>query len=225
MPGRLITFEGLDGTGKSTQAALLAEYCLGRGWDAVVYREPGETALGEELRRLLKSGAAHSPAAELFLFAAARSELLSELARPALNAGMVVILDRFTESTLAYQGALQVFPEEVLAGVASLAADGLVPDLTVLLDIDPAAALERRESANRMSPAGMAEHAAPGAGAAGEGLDAIEQRNLEYFTRVRDRYIALQAREPQRIVRIDARLGILEVASEIRAAMEAKWPI
>ncbi len=216
MPGRLITLEGLDGVGKSTQAAMLQAYCEQRGWATQVFREPGGTPLGEELRRLLKSGAAASPGAELLLFAAARAELLHELVRPALASGNCVILDRYTDSTLAYQGALQVFPEAGLEAVTSLATGGLQPDLTLLLDIDAEIALQRRSSAGTQAEAGP--------GHAG-GLDAIEQRNLEYFERVRTRYLKLQQSEAQRIILIDARLDISQVAEAIKAAVEKKWPI
>ncbi|MCC7479250.1 dTMP kinase [bacterium] len=213
MTGRLITLEGLDGVGKSTQAALLRDYCEGRGWQPLLLREPGGTALGEELRRLLKSGQAHSHSAELLLFGAARAELLHELVRPALADGRCVILDRFSDSTLAYQGALNYFDEQALVAVARLAAGGLVPDLTLLLDLEESAALQRRSAANSA------------AAGSPEGLDAIEQRNLIYFQRVRQRYLALWQQEPQRIVKIDAGQDIDAMAQQIRAALEAKWPI
>jgi dTMP kinase len=221
--GRLISLEGLDGVGKTTQALLLRDYCLSRGWETEIYREPGGTSLGEELRRLLKSGLAASPGAELFLFGAARSELLYERVEPALAAGRTVILDRFTDSLLAYQGALGVFPEEQLQMVARLAARGLSPDLTIWLDLPADQALKRRSAANLALA--LSDVGSPGEVGENTGLDAFEQRDLAYFTAVRERYKSFAAAEPQRIHRIDAAQGVDATAAAVRASINKLWPI
>jgi dTMP kinase len=199
MQGRLITLEGIDGVGKTTHLSLLQDFLRGHGLSVRSFRDPGSTALGEQLRLLIKGGVMESPLAELLLFAAARAELVTTRVRPALAAGGIVLLDRFTDSTLAYQGALMRIPEPALAAVCAAAADGLSPDLTLWLDLDPSLALRRRYP---LAQALFGD--APGAAGQVGGGDAIEQRDTRYYTRVRERYLALSELEPERIVRIDA---------------------
>lgn len=209
--GRLITLEGIDGVGKTTHVQRLVVDLIGRGLAVSTYREPGATPLGEELRQLLKRGIAQSAAAELLLFATARAELVAVHVKPDLATGNWVILDRFSESTLAYQGALGQIPEEVLTTVCRAAADGLVPDLTLWLDLEPEQAATRRYPLEQELN-----------GQAAVVDDAIEQRSLEYFRRVRERYEALQQAAPERILRIDAGGSVEETAELVRQAVEAK---
>lgn len=208
---RLITLEGIDGVGKTTHVAQLVTYLADKGLAVSTYREPGATPLGEELRLLLKRGVAQSAAAEMLLFATARAELVASRVKPDLASGTWVVLDRFTESTLAYQGALKQIPEDVLRAVCTAAAGGLVPDLTLWLDLEPETAVSRRYPLEQALD-GLEAHS----------TDAIEQRSLEYFTRVRDRYSAFMRDDPERILRIDAGGSIENTAALIRAAIDEK---
>lgn len=224
MTGRLITLEGIDGVGKTTHVGLLQDYLRGIGLQVRTYRDPGSTALGEHLRQIIKSGVMESALAELLLFAASRAELVATRLRPALAAGEIVLLDRFTDSTLAYQGALQRIPEPALEAVCAAAADGLEPDLTLWLDLDPAEALERRYPLAQALSGGSN----PGATAELGGGDAIEQRDAPYFARVSERYAALQRRYPRRILRVDAVGTKDETATLIRDLVRGKlkeWKI
>jgi len=198
MRGRLITLEGIDGAGKTTQAKRIGPYLEAQGLRVQSWREPGGTALGEGLRSLLKSGLAQSAASELLLFAAARAELVHELVAPALERGEWVLLDRFSDSSFAYQGALNRLPEDLLAAVCTVAAGGLVPDLTLWLDLDPQRARGRL---------------------AGEKLDAIELRDGGYHERVRAAYEALWRAQPERIKRIEAAQPKEAVWAQIEAAL------
>jgi len=214
MQARLITLEGIDGVGKTTHVELLVAYLESHGLTVRTYREPGATPLGEELRQLLKRGLARSAAAELLLFATARTELVEMYVRPDLARGTWVVLDRFTESTLAYQGALGQIPEEVLRTVCQAAAGGLTPDLTLWLELAPA------EAFNRRFPLAQALNGA--AANPDSGPDAIEQRSLDYFTRVHNRYLQFLRESPERIVRIDAAGSIEATQALIRRAVDEK---
>ncbi len=211
--GRLLSVEGIDGVGKTTHAGLLLLQLRALGIPVTSFREPGATPLGEQLRIILKHTSERTPLAELLLFAAARAELVLELLQPALAQGTWVVLDRFTDSTLAYQGALGGIAEDTLETVCRIASAGLEPDLTFWLDLDPDAALSRNYplagALNNMS-------------SAAEAYDAIEQRDAGYFGRVRERYQHLQASQPQRIVRIDAGGTVEATAALIAGGMERK---
>jgi dTMP kinase len=210
MPLRLLSFEGLDGVGKTTHAQLLVSRLHSLQVDVSTYREPGGTPLGERLRELLQAGLTHSALAELLLFNTARAELVETRIKPDLDAGKLVVLDRFTDSTMAYQGALGV-PPSMLEQACALGGGGLVPALTLWLDLDPHAALTRRYPLG-----GMGEEAA-------QQLDAIEQRDLDYFTRVRAGYAALAAAAPQRILRLDASLPCGEVEALVQETVSARF--
>jgi dTMP kinase len=205
MRGKLITLEGIDGAGKTTHARLLAEWLQQRGEPVLCLREPGGTELGEALRALLKQGTAKSAHAELLLFAAARAELVELRLRPELAAGRTVLLDRFTDSTLTYQGALGLIDEESLQAVCRVASGGLVPDMTIWLDISPSTAFGRFCSEPQLAEAGR---------------DTIEKRGLEYFNVVRARYQQIAEAEPERVWRIDADDEIDVVQQQLRAAVE-----
>jgi dTMP kinase len=141
--GLLITFEGGEGVGKSTQTERLFHKLEDLGVDVIMAREPGSSDLGNNVRRWIKRSSSTSPLAETLLFEAARTQLLHELVRPALAGGKTVILDRFTDSTIAYQGYARGGDLETIAKLNDIATDDLVPDLTVLLDADPEIALAR----------------------------------------------------------------------------------
>ncbi len=152
MSGLFVTLEGIDRSGKTTQAKLLVEAL---GDDAVAVREPGGTAAGERVRELLKDPAIElSGEAEALLFAAARAELVRDVIRPALDAGRVVVSDRFLDSSLAYQGAARGLGVEEVAAVNALATGGLRPDLTILLDLDAEAAFARAGEEDRFEAEG-----------------------------------------------------------------------
>jgi dTMP kinase len=216
MQARLITFEGTDGVGKTTHVSRTVNFLAGQGLEVATYREPGATALGEELRGILKRGVATAAIAELMLFAAARAELVHTRVIPDLARGLLVVLDRFTDSTLAYQGALGQIDEAELQACCQAAAQGLVPDLTLWLDLEPADAFQR----------GYPLAQALGADApADTELDAIERRSIGYFSRVRERYRALADAERDRIVRIDASDSIDETAKLVRATLIARLKV
>ncbi len=191
-----MTFEGIDRSGKTTQAARLVEAL---GDEAIGVREPGGTAVGERVRDLLKDPeVAVSPEAEALLFAAARAELVRGVIRPALEEGRVVVSDRYLDSSLAYQGAARGLGVEEVGRVNSFATGGLEPDLTLLLDLDPAGALER-----------------------GGEEDRFEQEGQELQDKVAAAYEGLAAAAPARWRRIEADRDPDEVHQDVLAAVEA----
>jgi dTMP kinase len=200
--GVLITFEGGEGAGKSTQIGRLAERLageLGLAADRVVrVREPGGTVLGEGIREILKRPESRiGGPAEALLFAACRSQLVEDVIRPSLAAGKVVLCDRFADSTVAYQGGGRELPSSLVESVNRLACREVRPDLTVLLDLDPAA--------------GLARASARDSGKA----DRLEALDLAFHRRVRDAYLAMARAEPARFLVLDATRPPAEVAEAI----------
>lgn len=202
---RLITIEGVEGAGKSTQVALLADWLRTRGQAVVATAEPDGTPLGVEVRRVLGAVSPLEPLTEALLFAAARVEHVRHVIRPALARGAVVLCDRYTDSTVAYQGAGRGVPLDLIATWNRAATGGLVPLLTLVLDLDVGEGLRRAR--------------ARGAGA---DPDPFERRELEFHERVRKAYWALQAREPDRVQLIDAGRPPAAVAAEVRARVAAR---
>ena len=189
--GKFITFEGGEGCGKSTQVRRLKAALEAEGLQVLLTREPGGTSLSEEIRRLIKDQATDAPCdrAELLLFLAARAQLVRNVIAPALAAGTWVVSDRFSDSTLAYQGYGRGLDLTTIARTNDFACAGLKPDLTLLLDVDPAVAaarLRRREAATVTGP------------------DRIEQAGAAFHERLRQGFHELAAAEPERIVTLDA---------------------
>ena len=193
MPGLFVTFEGIDRSGKSTQASMLAE-ALGEA--AVAVREPGGTELGERLRELLKGATPLTPRAEALLFAAARAQLVAEVIRPALDAGRVVVSDRYLDSSLAYQGAARGLGVDDVARVNEWATESLVPHLTFLLALDPAVAAAREGQDDRFEAGELQEQAARA-------------------------YEELAAADPSRWRRVDGSRPADELHGEVLALVEA----
>ncbi len=189
-----VSFEGLDGCGKTTQARLLSRALEETGVEVVLTREPGGTPLGERIRDLVLHGDHVAPWAEAALYAAARAQHVEELIRPALARGATVVCDRYVDSSVAYQGAGRQLGVEEVLGLNLTAVGGLMPDLTFLVEIDIDTALAR-------------------VGAEG---DRIERAGAEFWPRVEQAYRALAARFPERYVVVDGRRSIAEVAAEIR---------
>jgi dTMP kinase len=204
LPGLFVTFEGGEGTGKSTQIARLADRLRACGIEPVITREPGGTPLAEGIRELLlDAGRAPGPFAEAFLMEAARADLVAHVIRPALAAGRVVLCDRYDDSTLAYQGAGRGLDPAMLRAWNRAATGGLTPDLTLLFDLDPAAGLERR------------------AGAAGE-PNRLDREPREFHLRVRAGYLWLARSEPGRFVTLDASLAPEALEATVWEAVEAR---
>ncbi|MFN2431936.1 MAG: dTMP kinase [Gemmatimonadota bacterium] len=188
--GRLVTFEGGEGSGKSTQVALLASWLGSRGVRVVTARDPGRTGVGEAIRHVLLDPASGPMAAEteLLLYLAARAQLVRELVEPALAAGAVVLLDRFDDSSFAYQGGGRGIPEGLLAPANELATGGLRADLTVLIDLASDEGRRRR-----------------GSDASRGAEDRIEREEAGFHERVRDAYRRRAAAEPARFLVVDGR--------------------
>jgi dTMP kinase len=198
VPGLFISFEGIDGVGKSTQADALEEFVRAQGFDVVRSLEPGGTELGQEIRHLLlhRKGDV-APRAEALLYAADRAHHVATKIRPALEAGKVVIVDRYLDSSVAYQGAGRDLETKEIRDLSLWATNGLLPKLTVLLDLDPEAARNRREQT-------------------GTEPDRLEREKIEFFAAVRAGYLELAEAEPNRFLVVDATATREEIQQQIR---------
>jgi dTMP kinase len=197
--GRLITVEGVEGAGKSTQVESLRAWLVAHGVSVVQTAEPDGTSLGAGLRRLLGEVDRVAPLTEALLFAASRAEHVQRVIRPGLAAGHVVLCDRYVDSTVAYQGHGRGLSLETVAQLNRLATGGLLPDLTLVLDLDVAEGLRR-------------VRARQGALAA---CDPFERLAIEFHERVRKGYWAIRDREPDRVVVVDADRPVPVVAAEL----------
>lgn len=196
---RFIVLEGIDGSGKTTHAKLLKKFLRTLGFSVVSVKDPGTTPLGEKIRRILKSNVKISPTSELFLFLASRRQLVEDVIRPALRQGKIVISDRFTHSTLAYQGRGKMLFPETLPMFCFIASGGTEPELTIVLDVDPEIGL-RRVKDRYFSD--------------GENKDRFELENLEFHKRLRDYYVEISKSEPN-VVLVDASKDLLDTFKDI----------
>jgi dTMP kinase len=192
VPGTFITFEGIDGSGKSTQLRLLGNFLRANGCDPLLTREPGGTAVGVRLRAaLLDATGEVDPLTELLVFAADRAQHVRRVLRPALAGGKVVISDRYADATVAYQGAGRGFSDELISQIVQLATEGLKPDLTLLFDLGIDESINRtaRRSSGRSSSRGT--------------RDRLDIEHADFHTRVRDAYLQIALAEPERVKLID----------------------
>jgi dTMP kinase len=212
--GFFITFEGGEGAGKSTQIDRLAKKLRAKKYDVLLTREPGGSPGAEAVRHVLLSGAAESfgPEMEALLFAAARSDHVEQVIRPAVGRGAIVLCDRFLDSSRVYQGVTGGLDTAFMASVERVAINGMMPDMTLILDIDPAEGL-KRATARR---------------GAGDGPDRFEKETLAIHRRRREAFLAIAEAEPERCVVVDASRDADEVEDGITAAvfaaLEAKMP-
>ncbi len=197
-----ISFEGPEGSGKSTQISFLHQHLSRRGVNVIQVREPGGTPVGNQIRAvLLDRKSEMEPSVELLLYSASRAQLVARVIRPHLAAGGVVLCDRYADSTMAYQGYGRGLDLEMLKEITRFATGGLKPDLTLYLDIEPAHGLARRAGST-------------------EGLNRIDAETLDFHRRVRDGYLALMAAEPERWISIDADQPMAAVQGTIIATVE-----
>ena len=200
--GVWITLEGGDGVGKTTQARMLEAWLGERGRTVVRTREPGGTEVGELVRDIvLHHRGEIAPRAEALLYAADRAHHVATLVRPALARGEVVLQDRYLDSSVAYQGAGRVLDADEVRRLSLWATEGALPDLTILLDLDPAVARRRMDASDRP-------------------FDRLEAEAAEFHTRVREAFLALAGDEPDRFFVVDAALPVDEIAARIRARVE-----
>ncbi len=198
MSGLFITLEGGDGSGKSTQSELLATWLEERGSTVMRTREPGGTDLGVELRNIVLHRRGHiAPRAEALLYAADRAHHIATKVRPALERGEIVLQDRYLDSSVAYQGAGRVLDPDEVRGLSLWAAEGLLPDLTVLLDLDETIGRDRLKARTQ--------------------YDRLEDEEQDFHARVRAAYLELAAAEPLRFLVVPATDGIESIAAAIRA--------
>jgi dTMP kinase len=204
-----ITFEGPDGSGKTTQAQLLYEYLQERGYPVFLTREPGGTGIGDQIREVLHSleNTEMLPQTEILLYSASRAQLVGQIIRPHLARGEIVLCDRYADSTLAYQGYGHGLDLQVLQVITAFATGGLKPDLTIYLDIDVEEGLKRKLAAYQ---AGEAE------------WNRMDQQELAFHRRVRQGYLQMVAAEPERWVVIEAAQPADAAQRAIRAEVEAK---
>ena len=201
--GHFISFEGIDGAGKSTHIQAVADWFRARGADVQLSREPGGTPLAETLRDIVLKEAMGS-LTELLLMFAGRRDHVETVIKPALAAGKTLLCDRFTDASFAYQGGGRGLPLSVLEPLADWVQEGTEPELTLWFDLPAEQAAARRASARE--------------------ADRIEQQDLDFFERVRAGYAARAAKAPQRIVRIDASGSVEQVGAQVLAVLAARYP-
>lgn len=205
MKGIFITFEGIDGCGKSTQCELLKNYLEDNNKDYIFVREPGGTVIGERIREILldKKNTQMDPRTELLLFEAARAQITEEVIKPALKEGKIVLCDRFFDSSSAYQGMARNMGMDFVAGLNMAATGGLKPDVTFFFDITVEEALARR-------------------GKRGEASDRIELAGIKFQEDVRKGYLELAKASDGRIVTVDAARSVEEIFEDIKETLKGK---
>lgn len=206
MRGAFISFEGIEGTGKSTQARLLADYLIEKGVANVLTEEPGGTAIGRKIREVLLSveHGGMDPVAELLLYAASRRQHMAELIHPSLDKGLAVITDRFSDSTRAYQGYGRGLDLELLDSLDRAVTGGRKPDITLLLDLDVKTGLMRNRRVNK--------------------VDRLELEDIRFHEKVREGYLAIREAEPDRVRLINASKGIEAVHKAVIGIVEPLLP-
>jgi dTMP kinase len=197
MRGKFITVEGTDGAGKSTQIELLVKYLQNRGFEVVVTREPGGTSISEKIREIILDveNSEMSDITEALLYAASRAQHISQKIKPAVEAGKVVICDRFVDSSIAYQGYARGLDMSLIEDVNGYAVDGMAPDATLFFDIKPEIGIARKKNV--------------------QSLDRIEKETLDFHYKVYNGYKELLQKYPQRIKRIDAQKDVEEVHAQV----------
>ncbi len=201
--GLFISFEGSDGSGKTTQIRLLQQYLADTGVETIVLREPGGTTISEKIRDIILDNrhTEMDSVTEMFLYAASRAQLVAEKIKPALMAGTTVICDRFVDSSFVYQGFGRELGLDRVKAVNDIATDGVMPDMTFFLDIDPDTALKRRYDAS--SP------------------DRLEQESIVFHQRVYEGYIKLQQMFPDRIKCVDGKKGVKDAHSQVKGYIDS----
>ncbi len=202
MKGLFISFEGIEGTGKTIQSKLLYEYLIKKGLNVLLTEEPGGTRIGRSIRDILLSidNMTMTPLTELFLYNASRIQHIKEVILPAIKQGMVVITDRFSDSTVAYQGFGRGIELHLINAIEHIVTEGLKPDRTILLDLDVAIGLQRNRGINKE--------------------DRLELEDITFHKRVRDGYHKLAAKEPERIHVIDASKSIEHIHDSIKNVVQ-----
>jgi dTMP kinase len=202
LAGLFITLEGGDGSGKSTQSALLAEWLEGQGKTVVLSREPGGTELGDEIRDMVLHRRGHITArAEALLYAADRAQHIATKIRPALERGDIVLQDRYLDSSVAYQGAGRVLDPGEIRALSLWAAEDLLPDLTILLDLDESLGRDRLKNRTK--------------------YDRLEDEKADFHARVRSAYLQLAAAEPERFLVVPATDTVESISAQIRERVSA----
>ena len=222
--GVFITIEGLDGCGKSTQLGKLAATLRREGREVLVTREPGGTPLGESIREVsLDSRTAQvSPRAEMAMMFAARAQHVDQVILPALERGAFVLCDRFTDSTEAYQGGGRQLGTAPVRALHKLLCHGLEPDLTILMDSDAEASVERARRRNRLRESKPSRAHSHGKRDKAANESRFEHESRQFFERVRDAYLAIARREPERVVLVNARRPLPHVQREIWNAVRER---
>ena len=205
--GFLITFEGSEGSGKSTQISRIADRFEDAGYEVVVTREPGGTPIGEEIRHILMHASeSHNmtPETELLLFAASRAQLVREVINPAVQEGKIVLCDRFMDSTTVYQGVARNIQSEPVSLINQFAVGNMVPDVTVVIDLDAEVGLSRvKHRANDLP-------------------DRMEQENIQFYQKVRNGYLMLAKAMPERFIVVDGELPRTELEMVIWKALRQR---
>lgn len=199
-PGRLISFEGPEGSGKSSQISLLAAHLQKSGKEVVTTREPGGTEIGEQIRNIIvhnSKGDEMCPETELLLFTAARAQVVREVIAPALIAGKYVLSDRFLDSTTVYQGIARKLASDPVAQINRFAVGNVMPDITVIIDVPPEVSIERLQQRVTDLP------------------DRMERENIDFYHKVREGYLLLAKQMTDRVILVDGTKSIKQVAATI----------
>lgn len=208
MKGKFITFEGIEGCGKTTQIEKFAEYLRTQGNKVLLTREPGGTDIGDQIREILLNpkNTAMSPTTELMLYAAARAQHVEQVVKPAISSGQIVLSDRYADATTAYQGAARNLSMDILKNLHRIATGDLDPDLTFLLDLPAEAGLKRAIERNHLKGK----------------EDRFENEKIDFHEKVREGYLAIARSQPNRVIVVDASGSVQETFDQIIRGYESK---